>query len=397
MTRKVLFINLGWEQEPLLKYISSQGYRLFGYHWSENYVQGVPYEDVCVGDVRDLEKILAFAKSAGVDAVISDACDYSYFAQAYLSESLQLRGPTISQAQVAVNKLLQRQKARDNGIRVPVFFPAYTYNDVVSASEMIGYPLIIKPVDNRGSFGVFKVSSHSQLKECFLRSISMSHSRLVLVEECIDGREFTVDGYCIEGKPTSLAVASKSHSPSNPCVATNIVYSSDIKEHDKLCEYNQWVAETLGFTFGMIHAEYIVDRKGDVYLIEMANRGGGVFTSSLIVPAFSGIDIISLYVNDCLGNSNLFSLDLNRPLKKKVILHFFSYPSGKVKNVLVPKDILDDQKVLKLQIMVVPGQDIPAIASDAHRHGFVIATLDQTEDEAELLSQLYNKVKVEYE
>jgi len=402
VSRNVLFINLGWEQEPLLQLLGGWGCQIFGYHYNSEYSRIVPYRDICIGDLRDLEKIMNFAKSNKIDAVISDACDYSYFAQAYVSESLLCKASSLSQAQVAVNKLRQRQVASAKGVRVPKFSAVYTPSDAIEIADSIGYPIVIKPVDNRGSFGVFKVANSKELHNLFYLSLAQSHSRLVLVEECIEGQEFTVDGYCINGEPTSLAVAIKSHSSDNQCVADRIVYSSRLSEYTRLKEYNSFVARALGFNFGMLHAEYIIDKRGDIYLIEMANRGGGVYTSTVIVPEFSGVNLKEIYLNDCLGiSSDLSNLDIDKvcvvPKAKKVVIHFFSFSPGKVKSISIPNELLTDPKVLKLKILISAGQVVPPILSDAHRHGFVIVSLEESESEDQFIEFLYRSIQVEYE
>jgi len=401
-SRNVLFINLGWEQEPLLQLLADKGYQVFGYHYDHNYSRILSYKDVCIGDLRDLEKILNFAKSNAIDAVVSDACDYSYFAQAYVSEILSCKGARLSQAQVAVNKLKQRQVAYANGVKVPRFSPAYTYAEAAEFANSIGYPIIIKPVDNRGSFGVFKVANPEDLEKSFYSSIAHSHSRVVLVEQYIHGQEFTVDGYCINGEPVSLAVAVKSHALTNQCVATRIVYSSNLAKYAELKDYNSFVARALGMNFGMLHAEYIIDTKGDIYLVEMANRGGGVYTSTIIVPEFSGVNVKEIYLNDCLGISSSSEVsDFHRldvfSKGKKVVLHFFSFPSGKIKSIFLPRELLTDPRVLKLKILISPEQVVPPILSDAHRHGFVIISLEDSESEVQFIEFLYNSIQVEYE
>lgn len=398
MARKVLFINMGWEQEPFLRAIQERQYEIFGYTPSSDYTKTVKCKEVRIGDIRDLTKIVDFAREIKPDAVVSDACDYSYFAQSYLAELFGLRGSNLFQAQIAVNKLLQRQVAKKKGIRVPDFIAVYSYGDAVEAAERIGYPVVVKPIDNRGSFGVTKVYEANCLKKAFLTALLMSHSRLVLVEKCIEGTEFTVDGYCIEGRPTSLAVARKFHSSTNPCVATKIIYSSRISNYKELCNYHEFVANQLGFTFGMLHGEYIVDDHDNIFLIEIANRGGGVFTSSVIVPRFSGINLVSLYIDDCLGKSELSNAPrLKENNGKKIILYFLCYPSGLVQDIYIPNEVFNDPRILNLKLMIKKGESIPKILSDADRHGFVIAELSEEESENEFVCDLINKIEVKYE
>lgn len=373
MKKKILIINIGWEQEPLLERLQKLGFEIYAVH-SEKV--DYPYiKDMEICDFRDINRILKFAKSVKPDAVISDQCDYSHFAQAIVSEALGLPGPTLKQAQISSNKLTQRIQGKSNGVRVPKFASASTYEELEAAVSEIGFPLIVKPIDNRGSIGVNKVADISTLKDAFYNSLGESHSRVVIVEQFIEGFEITIDGYCINGNPTSVALAKKTHLSDEVRVAMEIEYPGKIDEqlYIKAMKNNEATIKALGYTFGMTHAEYIVDSNEDIYLVEAANRGGGVYTSELIVPNVSGIDLISLYINDAMG----FDSDKNfKPTieKNPTILKFFSFPPGRLSKVEVPDSILADDSVLKLKILVSQEKTITDITSDANRHGFVILT-----------------------
>ena len=74
---RILFINLGWEQTPLIDLISLQNVELYGVHYNSDYYKRVKYRDILISDLRDLPRILRFAEKIRPDAVISDQCDYS--------------------------------------------------------------------------------------------------------------------------------------------------------------------------------------------------------------------------------------------------------------------------------------------------------------------------------
>ncbi|MDI7189587.1 ATP-grasp domain-containing protein [Leptospira santarosai] len=393
MSKKIIVINIGWEQEPLLDQLRNSGYEIYGIHFEKlNY----PFlKDLLVCDFRDLNKILGFAKSIRPDAVISDQCDYSHFAQAVVSEVLSLPGPTLSQAQISSNKLVQRSVAKLKGIKIPKFKSAITFEEAIVAADEIGFPLIIKPVDNRGSIGVNKVGDIRELKDSFFNSLGESHSRTVIIEQFVEGFEITVDGYCFNGNPKSLTLAKKKHLDENVRVAMEIEYPGNIGNelYLKAMKNNEETIKALGYTFGMTHAEYIVDKNEEIYLVEAANRGGGVLTSELIVPNVSGIDLVNLYIQDTMGFKNNEN-DFSSVLKNPTILKFFSFPPGKLLKVELPSSILNDPEVLKVKILVSEERTITNITSDANRHGFVILT--SKADLSQKADMVVNKIKLTY-
>ena len=52
-------------------------------------------------------------------------------------------------------------------------------------------------------------------------------------------------------------------------------------------------------TFGLLHAEIIIN-KGDIYLTEMANRGGGIRISNTVLNYTSGYNINEFLIQSAL-------------------------------------------------------------------------------------------------
>jgi formate-dependent phosphoribosylglycinamide formyltransferase (GAR transformylase) len=377
MTKKrVLVINLGWEQEPLIDKLASRDVELYGVHCNEKYSKKFGYSEVLICDFRDLSAISQFADNIEAEAVVSDECDYSYFAQALVAESRKLPGPTLSEAQRATNKWIQRESAKHGGVLQPGYRLCRFFTEVELAASELGYPVVVKPVDNRGSFGVNKVDEPSKLLLAYHLALANSHSRLVLVEEFIAGVHITVDGYCFQQTGhRSLALATKKMLGGEKQVAMEIVYPGELPEsvYQHALHVNDQVVQALGYKFGMTHAEYMVTPSGACYLIEIANRGGGVYTSATIVSAVSGIDATQQLVFDSLGvDDELFNqTDQSR---NGVCLSFFQFEPGVFDGVRGADIVESDSRTLAFRLMIKPGDTIGDIDSDAVRHGFVIAS-----------------------
>ncbi len=373
--KKVLVINLGWEQEPLLDKLEEYNVEIYGIHYNLDYYKKPKYKDVLITDIRNLEKILNYAKKINIDAVISDECDYSYFAQALVSESLNLPGPRIKEAQIATNKYLQRLKAKEANLLVPEFALVTSINDIYEFCKNVDFPIIVKPVDNRGSFGVNKISSKDEIEDAYIDALINSHSRLVIVEKFIDGEHITVDGYAFKKYGVkSLAIANKILASKDTQVAIEIQYPAKFDKdiYDKISKTNENINSALGYTFGMIHSEYMVTKDNEIYLIESANRGGGVYTSAIIVPHVSRINLVEQYICDVLEiNKSFFK---NNIAKNKTILKFFNLNKGKIKRIDGVEDFSKKEEVLKLRLLINNGDTISNITTDADRHGFVIAS-----------------------
>jgi biotin carboxylase len=285
---------------------------------------------------------------------------------------LNLGKPNFSAAQLTTNKRWMRERCREHQIFQPRFFPCRTLQEARAAIDLIGFPVIVKPVDNRGSFGVHRVDQLAELEYAFYDAVMNAHSREVLVEAYVDGIHVTVDGCADQtGRHHNLAIATKKVTSGEKPIIMEVYYpgrlTPEVSRH--VLETNSRVIEVLGITDGLTHSEYIVDARGRCFLVETANRGGGVLTSGKIVPAVSGVDVSELLVANALGEAYEV-----KPVAsgKHVMLGFFVFAPGKVEAIDGYQEALKLPGILHLFSMIKPGQILTPPQSGAGRHGFAI-------------------------
>jgi hypothetical protein len=391
MSKTVLVINIGMEQQPLVENLFDRGYKVYAIHHSDDY-DPHPFEDVLVCDYDDIGQAYAFIEDLKLDGILSDQCDYSNVLQSELSEKLDLPTHTITSTLISSNKDLQRSISKTNNIKIPEFC-------IVSKKEELSqinipFPVIVKPTYNRGSIGVSVATDKDSLAKAFEFSSENSPTGYSIVERFIEGTEFTVDGYCFDSGVKTVAVAKKMKLGVDSQVSTDIEYSPDIDEilYQRLVSNNEIVINKLGYTFGFTHSEYLVDSEGDIYLVEAANRGGGMFTSEIIVPHVSGLDLLNKYIDDCLGIENNIEIDIKR---NPTILKFFTFKPGKVAGISGVESLEVSDKILKLGINIKVGDEINPAIDDSKRHGFIIYSSDTNLREG--VVDVMNKIKITYE
>jgi biotin carboxylase len=399
MNKTVLVINLGWEQEPLIREVASHGYRIVGVNADENWNHNLPVDEVHICDYRNIHQLLHIAHMVNPDAVISDECDYSYYATAIICEELSLPGAKLSAAQLTTNKWLQRKQLLDSGLLQPRFYLCQDLDKVYMAAQEIGFPIILKPVDSRGSFGVSRVDNIDTLKAAYIEALVNSYSRLVLVEEFVHGVHITIDGYCFpESGHQSLTLATKSMLGGDRQVAMDIVYPGDVSASlfEKAINNNDAVVRELGLTFGMTHVEYMITESNDIYLIEAANRGGGVHTSAKIVPAVTGIDLTKQLVFDATAKKQDLYREKKQTEQRSVILSFVSFPPGKVSSVKGVEECKALPGIESVRLQINQGDEISSVTTDGNRHGFIIATGRDREEARSRVDRAKEYLKVEY-
>lgn len=75
--------------------------------------------------------------------------------------------------------------------------------------KAIKFPAIIKPADGGGSQGINKCADIEELKNAYNFAKDHSRSKTVIVEDFIDGREFSVEYLSYKGKHYFLQITDK--------------------------------------------------------------------------------------------------------------------------------------------------------------------------------------------
>ena len=394
---RLMVIGATWEQVPLIRTAKEMGCHVLATAPSEDAAGLVLADEQAVVEPRDLRRVLSIAKAYGPDGITADECDYSHFAAVYVSTCLKLPNDGLNSAQFTTNKLWMRQRCHDAHILQPRFFACHSIQDARSAVELIGWPVIVKPVDNRGAFGINVANTHDELELAYLDALMNAHSREVIVEAYIEGTHITVDG-CVDqkGHHHNLAIASKKVMPGDKPIIVQVDYPANITdEHrDHTLSINTQVVDVLDIQAGLTHSEYILDEKGRCFLVETANRGGGVLTSAQIVPAMSGVDLSRLLISNALE----YSLPVEPvPYSGRVILKFFVFESGRVRAIHGLEDALEFEGVEHIRLQFSPGDELTSPKSGAERHGFVILKAEDDECIDALYFKVLGAIEVIYE
>ncbi|MBC8210970.1 MAG: D-alanine--D-alanine ligase [Gammaproteobacteria bacterium] len=103
--------------------------------------------------------------------------------------NLPYTGSGVKASAVTMDKLMTKRLLLGSGIHTPAFMQLKTLQDCQQALDVIGLPLIIKPVNEGSSIGMSKVTSAEELEAAFLLAAQYG---AVLAEQWVSGSEYTV-------------------------------------------------------------------------------------------------------------------------------------------------------------------------------------------------------------
>jgi biotin carboxylase len=373
--KTILVIGAGWEQFALFEKIKEHGHQIVATHPIIN-ADSFSLADVTyVKNSRDIRAHLTIAQTHNVDAVITDNCDYSLYTASIVASRLGLQFTSVKSALFSNDKFSQREACAKLGVLQPKFYKVRTPQNASEAADEIGYPVVIKPVDSRGTFGVTIVNNAKELFDAYFDAVSYSPSLTLICEKFIEGELVTVDGFCFSNGHQSLTVASRKFAEGNKPVTQSVTYPSrhDDELKSRLLINHQVVVEALVYEFGHTHGEYIVTKDNEIYLVECANRGAGVYTSSTINPLITGIDLNEIFLNQALGSDN-YQVDLDKKtyMYKAAMLSFLDFEVGKVVKNINIDEIKRLPFVKRFRTIYSEKQMVESIENCANRHAMLV-------------------------
>lgn len=392
---RILVIAGGKWQVPIVKKAKEMGHYVI---CSNLYKDSPAFEFADVGvvaNVLDKEKNLLIAKNNDIDAVITDQSDIAVPTVAFVAEELKLRGIGVETATRFTNKYKMRE-AVSKSLDLSMKFK-YCINKLDATDFFNEYgKSIIKPLDSQSSRGVHIIDSVRDLDNYFDDTIQYSNNdKAIIIEQYIDGVEFTVDGIKTNKEYITLAISEKEHYSYNSSIANKLLFSKYNNSYDykRLAEVNQRIVEILNLPFGLTHAEYKY-YNGDFYLIEIAARGGGTRISSDIVPIMSGIDSNELLIDIVTG------VDVNIKKKKSydfAMLGFFDFKPGRIVDITGIKEVRKINGVVDAELEVEVGQYLNNAKDDRSRCGYYIIYANTYKELQSLETNVKDIVKVRTE
>ena len=208
-----------------------------------------------------------------------------------VSRKLNLLHNSSEAAMLTHRKDLARKTLRKNKCRTPDFeIIPVNFNDHDRLS--ISYPVVVKPLALSASRGVIRVDCHAELVTACARidkilaaSGQSGYIRNhLLAESYLDGEEYAIEGFIIDGKFHLLTIFDKPEPLSGPYFEeTYYITPSQLshKSQQKLINEVKQCCHAYGLKQGPIHAEARITGSGPV-LLELAARTIGGQCGQLI-------------------------------------------------------------------------------------------------------------------
>ena len=296
----ILILGAGLMQKPAILSAKEAGFTVHVIDADEKAV-AIPFADEFRKiDLKDKEGILAYAKELkasqqGLAAVFTAGTDFSA-SVSYVCEALGLPAHSHQAAINASVKTVMRQCFADKGVPSPAFMKVGK-EDINSSLlktvlQKMAFPLVVKPVDNMGARGCRMVRSQEEFMPALEIAVKCSRTGYAIVEEYMEGPEFSIDALVYNGSftVTGFAIRHIKYPPYFIEIGHTMPAELDKKMHDELISVFALGAKALGLSCGAAKADIKYTEKGPM-IGEIAGRLSGGYMSGWTYPYASDLNL----------------------------------------------------------------------------------------------------------
>ncbi len=393
--KKLLVLAAGLLQIPIIEKARSLGYYVIAADGSPS-APGLSLADkAVVANITSEEEMLAIAKAENVDGVIHPCSEVAMNVMGRINDDLGLCGIGRETAIRATNKHLMRKAFEEYGAPSP-WSSCFADADEAWALyvEADIRDMILKPSRNSGSRGITKISkglSKDLFVDLFERSKAESRDKTVMLEQFVEGPEFSVEIIVWNKVPNILAVTDKKTTGAPYFVELGHNQPSCYSEADvtviKDAAYKGVMA--LGLDNCAAHAE-IKLQDGKAYIMEIGARLGGDFISTELTHLSTGIDMVAAAINVALGKEP----NLNPQEEKHgVCIRYFCPEAGRLVTISGTDCLTNDPSVYDCEIYCHEGDMIREVKSSTDRSGHVIVIRDTVDDAIFRAEEILKEIK----
>jgi biotin carboxylase len=324
-----------------------------------------------------LDDVVTFARRVGAAAVLT-ANEYLTEMLAHVNAALGLPGNDPARARSARDKAAMSQAFAAHGVTAPetrLLDDEGTLNRLL-ADGSTRLPCVVKPADAAGSAGVTVVHRRAEATAAWRAARTArrmyGHRRpaRVLVQEHLDGAEFSVESVTQDGRTTHLCITAKSVTSGAHRVETGHSLPAALPAPVERAVHRQVerAIAAVGIRNSASHTEVMIDPAGRCAVIEIAARLGAGRIGFLLHHAL-GIDPWAALVDIALGRP----ADLTATRRDHAAIRYLTAPNAgrlaAIRHLPTPGPGLPD-----VHLRCAVGDRVEPPSANSGRLGHIIVT-----------------------
>jgi len=393
--KTILIFGGGDNQRTLIIGAKELGYRTVVIDPNEKAI-GKKYADIFeLVEAKDYEKTKEIAEKYQVKGIVTCQMENPLLMMAKLAEEKNYRFPSIESIGNARDKYLMKQAFLKSGVPCAKGFLIADIKEIYDKNIL--FPAILKPVDAFSSRGVYKVNCNEDIEAHFTETQYYSSTGNVIIEEFIEGPEFSVESVTNNEQTYIIQITQKEITPFPNTVEMAHIQPAELTQ-------NEWIdietivknaISALGINNCASHAELKLTANGPK-MIEIGARLGGDYITSHLVPLSTDVNIEKLTVQIAMNDFTSVPAKSNHA---SIIRYLNLKPNKLVKKIAGWQKIFENKNLIHADINIKENEYTKSITDSAKRAGFVIVKGTNRTDAIgradELIKKLESYIKLE--
>jgi biotin carboxylase len=260
--------------------------------------------------LKDPERLVSDLAGLPFHGVFTHAAELA-IEQARVAEIFGLRGLSVDAAARGTLKHLRIGALRAAGLTVPdheVVEPDAPAEDWHAAAQRLDYPLVAKPVDEKGARGVRRVASAGELDRYRDARGELASSPCFLLETLEEGLEISSESVVVEGRCDWHSFALRHYDGMerfHPYLIEDghsLPLDLEPELQRRLEEAIVASAAAIGVRSGVLKGDLLVRADGTPVVLEMAVRTSGGRFADLVTPLGTGVHVLHSLIRMAMGD-----------------------------------------------------------------------------------------------
>jgi biotin carboxylase len=335
-----------------------------------------------VRSFTDVTGVLAELDAQAIEplAVATMGSDQAVLPTAQLAERLGLPGLPVETARTVADKRRMRSAFERENVRCPKGRAATSFEEAEQAFHQLGAPVVVKPVDGSAQRGVTEVRAEAELAPAVDRALAASRTGAAVLEQYLDGEEYTVNGLLLEREYFPMSVTRRLLHPPPPlgvCIAHR--YPSLLANEEPLYRLAHEASLAVGLETGPSYVQVrVTGADASAWAIEVGARLGGGKDAEL-AKLVTGFDAIRANALWALGELTRADLEPGEQEATHGQVRFVVAQPGRIVRLdASPALALDG--VHEAGFYWREGMTLPPLTSGAERLGYLLLTAPGEEE-----------------
>lgn len=335
-------------------------------------------DSVLVAETNDIPCLIEFLKPFRYDGVIT-VCDYYIETVREVAKAFHLPCPFPAEVKTVRHKHLMRQALDRAGRANPNYRLAHCWEEAAEAAQIIGYPLVMKPVDLPSSAFVSLIRNEKELRDAYraleafpLNFRDQERDCTILLEEFMSGEEVSVESVSCHGETTILGITDKSVTGTPYFIENGHMFPAQLGDETRaaVTQFVRKALQAVGYDHGIAHTEVMITADGP-RIVEINPRAAGNYIVELI-RRVTDIDLLEAFVDLSLGRKPAIE-SKDRGVASAAVMFLVPPNGGKIAKMEGIESLESDTHIARYKLENCAGKTVAAPVDNACYLGHVIA------------------------